>query len=90
MCFKVYIYVLQGALRYLVFLKHTDIEVLLQVLVGEVDAELLETVVHKVLEAGDVQDADEARVAPTHQQLMAVSQRQRQRTDKQNRCVREM
>jgi hypothetical protein len=39
------------------------VEVLLQLFVGIVDAELLETVHHKVLESEDVQHADERRPA---------------------------
>jgi hypothetical protein len=38
------------------------VEVLLQALVGQVDAQLLERVGHKALEAVDVQDADHALV----------------------------
>jgi hypothetical protein len=43
----------------LLLLEDLDVEVLLDLLVGEVDAELLEAVLLEDLEAGDVQDADD-------------------------------
>jgi hypothetical protein len=48
---------------YLFELEDVLIEVLLQLLVGEVDAELLEAVHHEVLKAEDVQHSNERRLA---------------------------
>lgn len=43
---------------YLLQLEDVFVEVVLEALVGKVDAELLETVVLIILEAKDIQDAD--------------------------------
>lgn len=43
---------------YLLQLEDVLVEVVLEALVGEVDAELLETVVLVILEAKDIQDSD--------------------------------
>ena len=51
-----------GGVDLLLRLEEADREVLVELLVGEVDEELLEGVLIKVLEAVNVEDAQEAKV----------------------------